>query len=93
MFSFPEKDDAFKTHSKQLINELQHVHDWCKTTLLTFSFPTQLLFFFLFLFFLGFFCLLVFFFGGFFLIEETHGGNVFLSPHDKINVGECISCQ
>lgn len=87
MFSFPEKDDAFKTHSKQLINELQHVHDWCKTTLLTFSFPTQLLFFFVFGFF-GFFCLLVFF-----LIEETHGGNVFLSPHDKINVGECISCQ
>lgn len=90
MFSFPEKDDAFKTHSKQLINELQHVHDWCKTTLLTFSFPTQLLFFFfLFLVFLGFFVCLFFFF----LIEETHGGNVFLSPHDKINVGECISCQ
>lgn len=88
MFSFPEKDDAFKTHSKQLINELQHVHDWCKTTLLTFSFPTQLLFFFCFWFFW------VFLFACFFfLIEETHGGNVFLSPHDKINVGECISCQ
>lgn len=62
MFSFPEKDDAFKTHSKQLINELQHVHDWCKTTLLTFSFPTQLLFFFFVFGFFGVFLFACFFF-------------------------------
>lgn len=78
MFSFPEKDDAFKTHSKQLINELQQCPRLVQNNTFNFFFLHTA----------SVFCFL----GGF-LIEETHGGNMFLNPHDKINVGECIRCQ